>query len=71
MPADVVLAIEVVSPSTKTTDRFAKPGEYAAAGIPCYWRIERDPLHVFAYQLREPARVPVCANMSWSPTATP
>ncbi|GAB7047276.1 Uma2 family endonuclease [Catenuloplanes indicus] len=56
LPADVVLAVEVVSPSTKTTDRFAKPGEYAAAGIPCYWRIERDPLHVFAYQLREPTR---------------
>ena len=51
MPEDVVLAIEIVSPGTRRTDRFAKPGEYAAAGIPFYWRIEQDPVHVYAYRL--------------------
>jgi Uma2 family endonuclease len=50
-PADVVLAVEVVSPDTRRVDRFAKPGEYAAAGIPFYWRIEQDPVHVYAYRL--------------------
>ncbi|MGQ5262972.1 Uma2 family endonuclease [Micromonospora sp. ZYX-F-536] len=33
-PADVGLAVEIVSPGTRRIDRFAKPGEYAAAGIP-------------------------------------
>ncbi len=50
-PADVVLAVEIVSPSTRRVDRFAKPGEYAAAGIPFYWRIEQDPVHLYAYRL--------------------
>ena len=48
---DVVLAVEIVSPGTRRIDRFAKPGEYAAAGIPFYWRIEHDPLHVYAYRI--------------------
>ncbi|MET7878950.1 Uma2 family endonuclease [Micromonospora sp. DT68] len=48
---DVVLAVEIVSPGTRRIDRFAKPGEYAAAGIPFYWRIEQDPLHVYAYRI--------------------
>ncbi|MGC4805886.1 Uma2 family endonuclease [Micromonospora sp. DT233] len=51
LPADVVLAVEVVSPATRRTDRFTKPTEYAAAGIPFYWRIEQDPVHVYAYRL--------------------
>lgn len=49
--ADVVLAVEIVSPGTRRIDRFAKPGEYAAAGIPFYWRIEQDPVHVYAYRI--------------------
>lgn len=50
-PADVGLIVEVVSPRTLRTDRFAKPGEYAEAGIPLFWRLETDPelvLHAFA-----------------------
>ncbi|MEU4334252.1 Uma2 family endonuclease [Micromonospora lupini] len=50
-PEDVVLAVAIVSPSTRRIDRFAKPGEYAAAGIPFYWRIEQDPVHVYAYRI--------------------
>ncbi|RKN50700.1 Uma2 family endonuclease [Micromonospora endolithica] len=50
-PSDVVLAVEIVSPGTRRVDRFAKPGEYAAAGIPFYWRVEQDPVHLYAYQL--------------------
>ncbi|MGI5519615.1 Uma2 family endonuclease [Micromonospora sp. CA-259024] len=50
-PEDVVLAVEIVSPGTRRVDRFAKPGEYAAAGIPFYWRIEQDPVHIYAYRI--------------------
>ncbi|MCK2220523.1 Uma2 family endonuclease [Actinomadura sp. ATCC 31491] len=39
-PADVLLAVEVVSPSTKVHDRGTKATAYAAAGIPAYWRVE-------------------------------
>jgi Uma2 family endonuclease len=41
-PSDVLLAVEVVSPSTKTRDRGTKAAAYAAAGIPAYWRVELD-----------------------------
>ena len=47
----VTLVVEVVSPGTKRRDRLEKPAEYAAAGIRHYWRIEQDPLHIFAYDL--------------------
>jgi len=51
MAHQVVLVVEVVSPGTKKRDRLEKPAEYAAAGIPHYWRVEQGPLHVFAYAL--------------------
>jgi Uma2 family endonuclease len=41
-PGDVLLAIEIVSPGSVELDRHTKPREYAAAGIPNYWRVERD-----------------------------
>jgi Uma2 family endonuclease len=52
VPAElVVLAAEVVSRSSRTDDRFRKPGLYAEAGIPCYLRVELDPPHVVAYRI--------------------
>ncbi|MFI7700723.1 Uma2 family endonuclease [Nonomuraea sp. NPDC049480] len=41
-PEDVLLAVEVVSPSTKTRDRATKVEAYAKVGIPTYWRVELD-----------------------------
>ncbi|MEO3888931.1 Uma2 family endonuclease [Nonomuraea sp. B5E05] len=41
-PEDVLLAVEVVSPTTKIRDRATKAAAYAAAGIPTYWRVELD-----------------------------
>ena len=38
---DVVLVAEVVSPGSVTVDRVDKPAEYAAAGIPHFWRLEQ------------------------------
>jgi Uma2 family endonuclease len=42
-PEHVALVVEVVSPSSRKTDRFAKPGEYAEAGLPLFWRVETEP----------------------------
>ena len=39
-PSDVLLAVEVMSPSSVTEDRLVKPAHYARAGIPHYWRLE-------------------------------
>ncbi|MEV4379861.1 Uma2 family endonuclease [Streptosporangium sp. NPDC049644] len=39
-PRDILLAVELVSPSTQSRDRHLKRAAYAAAGIPAYWRIE-------------------------------
>ncbi|MBO0831596.1 MAG: Uma2 family endonuclease [Actinobacteria bacterium] len=40
-PEHVALVVEVVSPGSETTDRIAKPSQYAEAGIPFYWRVEQ------------------------------
>lgn len=42
-PADTLLAVEVMSPSSISTDRLVKPEQYARAGIPHFWRIELEP----------------------------
>jgi Uma2 family endonuclease len=39
---DACLVVEVVSPSSRTTDRITKPAQYAAAGIPVYLRVETE-----------------------------
>ncbi|OEV11973.1 Uma2 family endonuclease [Streptomyces nanshensis] len=38
--ADLVLAVEVVSPDSQERDRDTKPHKYARAGIPHFWRVE-------------------------------
>jgi Uma2 family endonuclease len=41
-PADLLMAVEITSPSSRTMDRRVKPASYAAAGIPVYWRVELE-----------------------------
>ncbi|MBO0869945.1 MAG: Uma2 family endonuclease [Micromonosporaceae bacterium] len=51
-PEQVVLAIEVMSPGSKTADRINKPEEYARAGIEHFWRVELEPrLSIHTYWL--------------------
>lgn len=38
--ADVLLAIEVVSPESESRDRETKPYKYGQSGIPHFWRVE-------------------------------
>lgn len=47
---EVLLAVEIISPGTRRTDRVLKAVEYAAAGIPHYWVID----------LTEPASITTC-----------
>lgn len=57
--AEVVLAVEVLSPISHYTDSHTKRAEYAEAGIPFYWIVDLDapislaPMHLageFGYQ---------------------
>lgn len=43
VPADVLLVVEVVSPSSVSTDHVAKRDQYARAGIANYWIVEFEP----------------------------
>jgi len=44
LPAsEIQIAVEVVSPGSRTMDRFTKPAEYARVGIPVYLRVETEP----------------------------
>ena len=56
-PSQVVLAVEVVSPGSETTDRRYKPVDYAVAGIAHFWRIEtRSGLRLHTFRLGESGR---------------
>jgi Uma2 family endonuclease len=43
LPEQVRLAVEVVSPNSRSMDRLVKPAVYAKAGIPTYWLVEPGP----------------------------
>lgn len=51
VPADVLLAVEVMSPSSVRRDRLVKPAQYAEAGIPHFWRLEPAAPVLFTYVL--------------------
>ncbi|MCE7007894.1 Uma2 family endonuclease [Kibdelosporangium philippinense] len=52
--ADVLCAIEIVSPGSKRTDRLVKPVEYAEAGIPAYWLVDLDaPVSLLPHSLSD------------------
>jgi Uma2 family endonuclease len=63
-PDQVVLVVEVVSPHTRARDRIGKPAEYAAAGIPFYWRVEQNPIHLYAYRLGPSSTYELAADSS-------
>jgi Uma2 family endonuclease len=57
-PSQVLIAVEIVSPGTRRRDRLEKPALYADAGVPHFWRIELEPVHVHAYDLVQGRYVP-------------
>jgi Uma2 family endonuclease len=58
--ADVVLAVEVVSPESEYRDLTVKPNKYATAGIKHFWRIEDEDGNastvVYVYELDDMTR---------------
>ncbi|OLR90221.1 hypothetical protein BJP25_04500 [Actinokineospora bangkokensis] len=55
--ADVVLVVEVVSPTSRRMDRLIKPIDYAQAGIPDYWVVDpADGVSLIAHRLTDEGR---------------
>lgn len=50
-PSDVLLVVEVESPSTKSTDRLLKRELYAQWRIPNYWIVDVDGRHLTRLEL--------------------
>ncbi|GIG62827.1 hypothetical protein Lfu02_71990 [Longispora fulva] len=49
---EVLLAVEIVSPGSRSMDRILKPRHYAEYGIPWFWRIEtEDGLLITAHEI--------------------
>ncbi|GAA3675472.1 Uma2 family endonuclease [Lentzea roselyniae] len=58
--ADVVLAVEIVSPGSERADRVTKPTQYAKVGIAHYWLVELDePVRLVAFELVDGVYEPV------------
>lgn len=55
---DIHLAVEILSPGTRRTDRVTKLSEYAEAGIPAYWLIDPETSTVSAMTLVDGAYQP-------------
>jgi Uma2 family endonuclease len=51
LPPNALLAVEIMSQNSISTDRLDKPAEYASAQIPHFWRLELegDELIAFTY----------------------
>jgi Uma2 family endonuclease len=54
--AELLLVVEIVSPGSEAMDEVTKRREYASAGIPQYWVVDRDAAQtVTLYQLSSEA----------------
>lgn len=69
-PEHCLLVVEVMSPGSVTTDQVDKPGEYAAAGIAHFWRVELDgKATLFQYRLDPTTRTYASAGAGWGKLA--
>ncbi len=59
LPGAPMLAIEVLSPSTRRVDLLLKRDRFQAAGLPAYWLVDPDEPSVTVLELREGVYVEV------------
>jgi Uma2 family endonuclease len=59
LPAPPVLAVEVLSPSTRRFDYMLKRSRFEAAGMPAYWVVDPDGPSLTAWELRDGGYVEV------------
>ncbi len=69
LPGRPELAIEILSPSTRRTDRTVKLKRYERADTPAYWLADPDELTLTAYELRDgryTRAAHVTADQTWT-----
>jgi Uma2 family endonuclease len=49
----MILAVEVLAPSTRRKDAVYKRSKYEDEGVPSYWIIDPDEPSMIAYELRD------------------
>jgi Uma2 family endonuclease len=59
LPGPPLLAVEVLSPSTRRFDVMLKFSRYEAAGCAAYWVVDPDTPSLIAWELRDGAYVQV------------
>jgi Uma2 family endonuclease len=59
LPGAPLLAVEVLSPSTRRVDVMLKFARYEAAGCPAYWVVDPDTPSLMAWELRDGVYVQV------------
>jgi Uma2 family endonuclease len=53
LPVAPLLAVEILSPSTRRIDLMLKRSRYEAAGCPSYWVVDPDVPSIIAWELRD------------------
>jgi Uma2 family endonuclease len=64
------LVVEVVSYSSKRTDRLEKRQLYEAEGVPEYWIVDTDARHVERWRSGATAAEIVATSLTWQPLPT-
>jgi Uma2 family endonuclease len=71
LPGPPLLAVEVLSPSTRSIDLLLKRERYERAGVPSYWVVDPVEPSLTAWELRDGSYeqvVQVVGTQSWTPT---
>jgi len=72
LPAPPLLAVEVLSPSTRRVDLVLKKERYERAGIASYWLVDPETLELTVHELREGRYVLIAVvgpDDTWTATA--
>ena len=70
LPGAPLLAVEVLSPSTRGVDQVLKLRRYEQAGTPSYWLVDPDTAMLTAYELDEDGRYQLVAEVTGDQTWT-
>ena len=65
----LVLAVEVISPSTARSDRYRKRHLYQSEGVPEYWIVDADARFVERWRPGDDAPEILVGSLAWAPNA--
>jgi len=68
---DLLLAVEILSPSTARHDRFPKRRAYQEAGVSLYWLVDPDSARVEVWTPADPFPLVETSRLAWHPAGAP